>query len=217
MSDDKHTPARTYDAMNPRGLAGKRDYVRGLEQRRDEEAMSLLVECLCDESWYLRELAEDALLRMGARAGDTLVPLLDNGLWFSRASAARVLGRLGYGPAVPALLRLCAESNTTVASAAVAALTELGHRGGSVRIAWELHRAAPELRRRHLDQIEASDRDLSARVQGMLRHEELMSHAAPDQLRDDAPLVRASEEGVEWEVLTGPPARTSGGGATPAS
>lgn len=218
MSDDKHNPARTYDAMNPRGLAGKRDYVRSLEQRRDEEAMSLLVECLCDESWYLRELAEDALLRMGARAGDTLVPLLDNGLWFSRASAARVLGRLGHGPAVPALLRLCVESNTTVAAAALAALTELGHRGGSVRIAWELHHAGAELRRRHLDQIERADRDLATRIQGMLAHDELMTHTIPDELRDDTPLVRASEEGVEWEVLTGPPTRAAGGGgATPAS
>lgn len=86
MSDDKYGPGRTFDAMSARGLAGKRDYVRSLEQRRDEEAMSLLVECLCDESWYLRELAETALLRLGDHAGETLLPLLEQGLWFSRVS-----------------------------------------------------------------------------------------------------------------------------------
>lgn len=122
MADDKYGAGRTFDAMNARGLAGKRDYVRSLEQRRDEEAMSLLVECLCDESWYLRELAEHALLRLGDRAGETLLPLLEQGLWFSRVSSARVLGRLGYGPAAAGLLRLLEDSVSTVAQAAGSSL-----------------------------------------------------------------------------------------------
>src|SRR6187399_1716763 len=117
MADEPNGQRRTLDALNARGLAGKRDYVRSLEQRRDPEAMSLLVECLCDESWYLRELAENALLRLGDRAGETLAPLLAQGLWFSRASSARVLGRLGYAPAVPVLLHLLEDANGTVAQA----------------------------------------------------------------------------------------------------
>lgn len=209
MSDDKYGAGRTLDAMNARGLAGKRDYVRSLEQRRDEEAMSLLVECLCDESWYLRELAENALLRLGDRAGETLLPLLEQGLWFSRASAARVLGRLGYTPAAAGLLRLFGDSNATVAQAARASLAELGHRAGSVRIAWELHRSAPERRRELLDQLQSVDRPLHERLERMMRNDELMTTEDPRDLRDDSALVRASEEGVEWEVLTGPPSAKS--------
>jgi HEAT repeat protein len=206
MSDDKYGPGRTLDAMNARGLAGKRDYVRSLEQRRDEEAMSLLVECLCDESFYLRDLAEHALLRLGDRAGETLLPILEQGLWFSRASAARVLGRLGYGPAAAGLLRLCMDSNASVVQAARAALVDLSHRGGSVRIAWDLHRNEPERRRELLQQLGALDRPLLDRLERMLRNDDLMTNDDPDHLRDDSDLVRASEEGVEWEVLTGPPA-----------
>jgi HEAT repeat protein len=206
MSDEKYGPGRTLDAMNARGLAGKRDYVRSLEQRRDDESVSLLVECLCDESWYLRDLAENALLRLGERAGEALLPILEQGLWFSRASAAKVLGRLGYRPAVPALLRLCGDSNETVAQAAAASLVELAHRGGSVRIAWELHRTASDRRRPLLQRLGALDRPLLERLERMLRNDELMTNEDPDDLRDDSPLVRASEEGVEWEVLTGPPA-----------
>jgi HEAT repeat protein len=204
MADDQYT-GRTLDAMNARGLAGKRDYVRSLEQRRDEEAMSLLVECLCDESWYLRELAESALLRMGDRAGETLVPLLEQGLWFSRASAARVLGRLGYRPAAPALLQLLEDSVETVADSAESALADLAHRGGSVRIAWELHRAEPGTRQALLARLAQRHRALGERLLRMLRNDELMNSEQPDELRDDSELVRASEEGVEWEVLTGPP------------
>jgi HEAT repeat protein len=206
MADDKYAQGgRTYDAMNARGLAGKRDYVRSLEQRRDEEAMSLLVECLCDESWYLRELAEQALLRMGDRAGETLLPLLEQGLWFSRVSSARVLGRLGYAPAAAGLLRLLDDSVASVAQAAGSALCELAHRNGSARIAWELTRMPPEQRHARLEHFAALDRPLHERLERMVKNEDLMSTEAPGDLRDDSDLVRASEEGVEWEVLTGPP------------
>ena len=205
MSEDNYGTGRTFDAMSARGLAGKRDYVRSLEQRRDEEALSLLVECLCDESWYLRELAENALLRLGMHAGEALLPLLEQGLWFSRVSAARVVGRLGYGPAAGGLLRLCADKNASVVQAARSALAELAHRGGSVRIAWELHRLAPERRRAMLELLLTMDKPLHERLERMLRNEELMTNDDPDDLRDDSELVRASEEGVEWEILTGPP------------
>jgi len=205
MSDDKYGQGRTIDAMNARGLAGKRDYVRSLEQRRDEEAMSLLVECLCDESWYLRDLAEHALLRLGDRGAEALLPILEQGLWFSRASAARVLGRLGYRPAAAGMLRLCVDSNATVVQSARAALVDLGHRGGSVRIAWELHRSPPERRRELVAMLGGQDRPLQERLDRMLRNDELMTNEDPNDLRDDSDLVRASEEGVEWEVLTGPP------------
>jgi HEAT repeat protein len=223
MVDDKYGQGRTLDAMSARGLAGKRDYVRSLEQRRDEEAMSLLVECLCDESWYLRELAESALLRLGDRAGETLLPLLEQGLWFSRASSARVLGRLGYPPAAPGLLRLLDDSVATVAQAAFAALCELAHRGGSARIAWELHRLPPESRHQRLDAIGRADRPLLDRLERMMKNDDLMGNEDPGDLRDDSDLVRASEEGVEWEVLTGPPTPprpkpgTPGAGSPPSS
>ncbi len=211
---DDRNASRTQDAMNARGLAGKRDYVRSLEQRTDAESLSLLVECLCDESWYLRELAEVALQRMGERAADALVPILETGLWYSRASAARVLGRLGYGPAVSGMLRLCGDDNGTVALAARESLADLAQRGGSVRIAWELVRLTPEERRGRLSGFSALHRPLGERLERLIRNEELMSSEAPDALRDDSPIVRASEEGVEWEIITGPPVSRSSGPGT---
>src|SRR5262245_13847678 len=114
MADDLH-PASPLEALNARGLTAKREYVRGLEQRHDPEALSLLTECLCDESWFLRDLAEQAFLRLGEEHAGVLVPLLAGGLWYTRLSAARLLGRIGYRPAVPALLELCGDRTETVA------------------------------------------------------------------------------------------------------
>jgi HEAT repeat protein len=204
MSDDKYGPAKSFDLLTSRGLTGKREYVRGLEQRRDAEALSLLVECLCDESWYLRELAEDALLRIGPSASEVLLPLLEQGLWFTRRSAARVLGRFASRAAVPGLLRLGEDANETVAAAARDALVAIAHGGGAIRVAQELHTLTPGLRRHCFDEIAHRDRAIADRIDRMLRNEELMSTAATASLDDASAVVRASEEGLEWEVLTGP-------------
>jgi HEAT repeat protein len=216
MSDDNFTQTRPLDALNSRGLAGKREYVRGLEQRRDEEALSLLVECLCDESWYLRELAEDALMRIGERAAPVLLPLLEQGLWYTRSSAARVLGRFGRREAVPGLFRLCDDANASVVEAARDALALIGGHGGAVSVARALNGMPPDLRRRRLDELGVRDRQLGERVSRMLRHDELMADDVATDLSDESPIVKAVEEGLEWEVLTGParqaPRKESGEG-----
>ncbi len=204
MSDEKHTQSKAFDALNTRGLVAKREYVQGLERRRDPEAVSLLVECLCDESSYLRALAEHAFLRLGAEAGPVLLPLLEQGLWFTRVSAAHVLGELGYAPAVPGLLRLSEDANASVADMAREALTAIGRAGGAVRIAHVLHRTPPDVRRRRMEELGARDRAVAERVERLMGNEELMAVEDAAQLTDDHPAVRASEDGFEWEVLTSP-------------
>jgi HEAT repeat protein len=202
MPDDPLTGARGLpDVLNSRGLAGKRDYVRSLETRRDEEALSLLVECLCDESWYLRELAEAALLRMGGRCETTLAPLLEQGLWFSRSSAARVLGRLGWAPAAPALLRLAHDPVETVAQESFVACRELASRGGTARLGWELAHLPAAERTEWLARMRAVDAPLAERLERMCAEEDLKSLADPASLRDDAPQLRAlMEEGIVWDL-----------------
>jgi len=202
MSDDKLSP-KAFDAMNPRGLAGKREYVRGLEKRSDEEALSLLVECLCDESWYLRDLAEESLLRLGEKGAPILVPLLEQGLWYTRASAAKVLGRCAYRPSVPGMLRLTEDANETVAEAARVALVAIGRGGGAIAIARSLHGLPADERYRRFEAVRAKDRSLGDRVEHLMRQDDLMSAEGGD-LSDDNPMVRATEEGLEWEVLTAP-------------
>ena len=202
MSGDRSIPReRPLDVLNARGLTAKREYVRGLERRKDDEALSLLLECLCDESPYLRDLAEQAL-RLGEDGARVLLPLLDEGLWFTRSSGARVIGRMGYRPAVPRLLRMARDANAMVAQSAREALAEIARRGGASRVAREVHALDPDLRRRHLADLAGLDRAVAERVETLMRKEELMSVADPDGLSDDSPVVRASEEGVSWELLT---------------
>jgi HEAT repeat protein len=210
MTDDRSVAGRIPEAMSMRGLAGKRDYVRSLENRRDEEAMSLLIECLCDESWYLRELAEEALFRIGARSGPALVPLLDQGLWYSRASAARVLGRIGHRSAIGALVALTEDPVQTVRQEAYATLAVLAGQGGRVHLAWALQQLPPERRAERLEGLTSVDRVLAERLQRLFERDELRTATDPEGLRDDAPWVRACEEGMTWDDLPpSPPGRST--------
>jgi hypothetical protein len=93
MADELYSTLRPFDALSPRGPRGKREYVLELEKKGDQAAVLLLVECLADESGYLRDLAAAALVRLAAPAAPIL-PLLASGLWYTRSSAVRTLGRL---------------------------------------------------------------------------------------------------------------------------
>ena len=113
MADDSFAPLRSFDAFSPRGLAGKREYVQGLEQRGDAEACALLVACLTDESGYLRDLAADALVRLRVAPGPVF-PMLASGLWYTRVSAARTLGRLAAQGSAGPLSGLLDDTNQSV-------------------------------------------------------------------------------------------------------
>jgi HEAT repeats len=203
-TDDGLGQSKPFDTLNTRGLTAKREQVRDLELRGDDESIARLVECLRDESWYLRDLAEQALGRVGGRAASRLIPLLRQGLWYTRASAARILGRIGCGDAVPELFELTDDANDSVGAAAFESLIEVGRQRGGIRLAHALHRMPPDRRQTRLDEIQRRDAALGERLRKFMRSDELMAVDSVHGLDDDSAAVRASEEGVEWEVLTGP-------------
>lgn len=205
MNDDALNPNRSLDAMSARGLTAKRERVLELERRADDASLAELVECLRDESWFLRDLAEQAFVRLGDPGARALRPLLQRGLWYTRTSAARVLGRMGHGDSVPDLFDLADDANATVADAARDAVVAVGRQRGAARIAHALHRMPPDGRRRRLGEIRTRDAALFERLERLMRSDELMAVSDAATLDDDGPAVTATEDGVEWEVLTGPP------------
>ena len=204
MPDEKFTSLNSLDALSPRGLAGKREYVTSLEARGDPESLALLLECLGDESGYLRDLAEAALVRIGEPAVPALAASLGHGLWYSRMSAARALGQLVARHAVESLCGLFSEPNLSVVQEAAGALLSIARAGGAVPVARGLFRLPEVLRARAVREMTARDRALSAEVQALFSHTEVMLADPAELLSEDAAVVRASEEGVAWEILTAP-------------
>lgn len=203
MSEEKHATLRVLDALQMKGFDGKREYVASLEARGDEQAVSLLVECLCDESSFLRELAERALTRMGAEHAPLLRPLLTQGLWYTRASVARVLGGVGAKEALPDLVTLLTDANGAIAEAAADAIVAIAEGGSLVSVARALHAAPERLQRRLTRQAEAAGAGLGAQIERLLADRELMAAEDEEVLREDAEAL-AAQDNVEWEVLTAP-------------
>ena len=209
MADDKYSSLRALEAMQVRSLEGKREYVASLEARGDEQALSLLVECLCDESGYLRDLAERALVRVGDKGADVLLPHLTQGLWFTRVSVAKVLGELGYRDALPGLVEMAGDANRAVVEAALASAARIVAAGHVVSMARALYRAPAERTAEFLRVAEARTSCMAQQIQRALADRELMTAEDHEVLHEDAGL--SSTEGVEWEVLTGrAPARAGG-------
>lgn len=210
MADDSFAPLRSFDAFSPRGLAGKREYVQGLEQRGDAEACALLVACLSDESGYLRDLAEAALIRLRVEPGPVL-PMLASGLWYTRVSAARTLGRLAaHGSAGP-LSRLVDDTNQSVRRATTEALALLARGEEALAVARALYPRPDAERTRIVREIAGDDRVLEHRLVELLRQDDAMRASDDELLSHDAEVVRAGADGVAWEILTGP-ARGGAGG-----
>ena len=112
------------------------------------------------------------------------MPLLSGGLWYTRLSGARLLGRLGYRPAVPALIDLGDDTNETVALAARDALLSVARLRGSARVAHALQRVTPERRKRRREEIAARDRALAKNLERLMADVDLMASDAPDRLID---------------------------------
>ena len=151
MSDLDPKPADYLEDLKRRNLQGKRALIADLRRRKTEKTVAVLIDVLRDESWYLRELAVEALAEAGEIAAPQLGDLLLGGLWYSRAAAARALGKMGHLPSIPALVRQLDDSNQTVQGAALASLADFVRAGRAEDVALAFvtrgPRRAEELRR----------------------------------------------------------------------
>lgn len=208
MAEEPYTTLRPFDALSPRGLAGKREYVLDLERRGDEAAILLLVECLADESGYLRDLAAAALIRLQAPARPIL-PLLDSGLWYTRVSAVRTLGRLAAREAARPLGVLLGDANHSVQLESIEALAAIARGGSEVHVARALFARGEVERVRALRELRARDADTARRLEALFLDKDLMSAAEHELLTPAPGAARASEDGVAWELLTGSPGESA--------
>lgn len=202
MADEPYTSLRPFDALSPRGLAGKREYVLDLEQKGDGSAVRLLVECLADESGYLRDLAAAALVRLNASAAPIL-PLLASGLWYTRVSAVRTLGRLAAREAAQPLGALLKDTNESVRGETVVALAAIARGGNDVHVARSLFARSEVERTRALLDLRSLDAETARRLDALFLDRDLMSAAEDELITPEHSPGRASDDGVAWDLLTG--------------
>lgn len=99
--------------------------MKAVDVLRERKDLPRLVSLLFSESWHVREKAALALASFGTEVGDLVLPLLGEGYWFVRASAAQVIGEIQDERAFDRLKEMLRESNETVRSKAAQALAKI--------------------------------------------------------------------------------------------
>jgi len=125
-------PERLIELIRRADVASRRVLVAELARRRTEAATRALIRLLESDSWHLRELATAALPEVGIVARPFLMPLLHSGLWYTRAAAARGVGKIGDAASLPRLVEMLEDGNHTIEDAALASIADLV-RGGEAR------------------------------------------------------------------------------------
>jgi len=97
------------------------------------ESVAILVKALQDSSWSLREHAVARTAEAGEAAIPSLVRLLESGVWYARASAARVLETTGDERALVALALQTGDANVSVSQASEKSLAAVIDRIGQER------------------------------------------------------------------------------------
>jgi hypothetical protein len=166
--DERIESGRAIEALRRKNLEGKRAFIEELRRHQDNRSISLLLEILCDESWYLRELAIKALVEMGEPARMPLRGILTSGLWYTRAAAVRALGAMGDAATAPHILIMLDDTNRTARDAAVTALKSLVAAGQTAALGRALAATAPERRGERLATLERIDPDLARNVEAAM-------------------------------------------------
>ena len=161
MRDDELDGGRILERLRLKNLAGKKNLIEDLKNRKSQRSVSLLVEMLQDESWYLREQAVKALTDAGDEARGPVLELLRNGLWFARASAARVLGKIGDGGDADSLIDCLMDSNMTVQGAAASALIDIARSASVADIASPLAARSQDVKDKAISCIRLLDADVA--------------------------------------------------------
>lgn len=215
MAEDRREFGRFLMELRLKDLDGRKAIIADLRRRKGERSVALLLEILCDESWYLRELAIEALGEMDEIAIAPLLTLLRSGLWYSRASAAKALGLIGDRRTVLPLAALLDDANTTVAAAGAEGLIGLCRRGLSLAVARALRSRPAEARERALALMRRTDPDGGRKLAALAGSDAWMG--ALGELGEEtveAQVAASSDrdEGLSWDEIAGPlppPRKTS--------
>lgn len=90
--------------------------INALGELNTKQSQTALLKALTDESWHIRNAAAYAIINVGDKIFDDIVKLMQDGVWFVRASAAIVFGELGNLEAIPYLIPYFNDTNATLRS-----------------------------------------------------------------------------------------------------
>jgi len=126
--------SRLKETLKTGGLNEKLSALEELKEEDSAKVNNLLLTLLSSESWTLRNKVCEILAERGEKLGDRLINILNTGVWYSRAAAARTLGLIGKISYIPELLKYKDDSNEVVREEVRNAIKNIVEKNGFNRI-----------------------------------------------------------------------------------
>jgi len=181
-----------------------RHYIDRMRSRPPDEAIPKLIELLRDESWYLRERAGEALAGFGQSAAPPVEQLLESGLWYSRAAALGVLGKIAAPRSLHRIIDSLNDDNRTIVEAALKALLDYCRQDRALAVAKILHGRGGDFRERVLGLMLRLHPEDAPRLRRLVEAGDFMG---PEGALDEADERRLAESvsdepwGIAWKNL----------------
>lgn len=199
--------SRLWEELRHRDPEEKLRWLEQLAQNPTDESIEVLLTVLEQESWFLRDQCSRVLATLGERVIEPLIEYLGSGLWYTRASAASALGRMGLPLAAAPLTGLLRDANRTVRDAAWDGLRALARSEiGAYAVAEAFSDLPPRAQRFALDGLLARDLESGDQIGRVM--EELARHGGGE--RELRRAVNQSDE-LSWEDVVGGGGAGSGG------
>uniref|UniRef100_A0A7C4UFW1 HEAT repeat domain-containing protein n=1 Tax=candidate division WOR-3 bacterium TaxID=2052148 RepID=A0A7C4UFW1_UNCW3 len=100
--------------IRSKNLKEKMKLIEDLGKEDSPKALQQLISLLSSSSWSIRDKVTEILATKGEKILDKLINLLEEGIWFTKASAAKTLGNIGSIQSLPHLLKFIDDNNSVV-------------------------------------------------------------------------------------------------------
>jgi HEAT repeat protein len=201
---DRHRSTVRLGSTRGSHLEEARLYIDQLRTKEPHEAIPKLIEVLGDESWYLRERAAEVLVGFGPQAAPMAEELLRAGLWYSRAAALSVLGRIAAPTSLLPVMAFLRDPNRAIAEESARALFGYCHRGHAAAVAKILHARGPLERGNALGLLRQIDADGALRLERLIATPALMGpegSLTPEEEEHIAQGITDEAWGISWDLL----------------
>ena len=111
---EKDKMQNVFEDLKSPNIKRKIKAINALGEINTKQSQTTLLKALSDESWHIRNAASYAIAKLGNKIFEDVAKLMQNGVWFVRASAAVVFGELGNIEAIPYLIPYFDDSNATL-------------------------------------------------------------------------------------------------------
>ncbi len=116
--------------MKSKNLKEKIRIIEELAKDDSPKSIQHLISFLSSPSWSIREKVSEVLGTKGEKILDKLFNLLEEGVWYTRATVAKTMGNIGSLNAITILLKHCEDSNLVVKQNVVEALKKIVEKNG---------------------------------------------------------------------------------------